>query len=289
MKFTGKKETVSSGKPNESTEDEDMRMSKDAKLYKGLEELNEEKIKVLMETGDQEPEFSKEHDAKMRQMVEERFGPEAAEKMSEIQMTRQKADDDEKWTKQNGKLYHIYPRFKKIAAAILIVFMLGAITMSTEAFRVPIVNFIMNFQKEFMHISVEQSETMVDELDIERIYYLEKTIEGYELFDEIIEPKLVVKRYKNGKQQEYKFTQRSYTFEALLDNEETKYESVDLIYGEALFNDNNEIYYLTWFYDGYAFEISGKLTKEEMISLAESLVLKETTDEKGDNEWSKNY
>jgi len=285
MKFTGKKETVSSGKPNESTEDGDMRMSKDAKLYKGLEELNEEKLKVLMETDGREPEFSKEHDAKMRQMVEERFGSEAAEKMSEIQMTRQKVDDDEKWTKQNGKLYHIYPRFKKIAAAILIVVMLGAITMSAEAFRVPIVNFIMNFQKEFMHISVEQSETMVDELDIERIYYLEKTIEGYELFDEIIEPKLVVRRYKNGKQQEYKFTQQSYISTSNFDNEGTGYESVDLIYGEALFNDFDETYYLTWFYDGYKFEVSGELTKEEMISLAESLVLKETTDKKGDNEW----
>ena len=284
MKFTGKKETVSSSKPNESTEDEDMRMSKDAKLYKGLEELNEEKIEVLMETDGREPEFSKEHDAKMRQMVEERFGQEAAERMSEIQMTRQKADDDEKWTKQNGKLYQIYPRFKKIAAAVLIVVMLGAITMSTEAFRVPIVNFIMNFQKEFMGVSVEHSETMVDELDIERIYYLEKTIEGYELFDEIIEPKLVVRRYKNGKQQEYKFTQQSYISTSNFDNEGTGYESVDLIYGEALFNDNNEIYYLTWFYDGYAFEISGVLTKEEMISLAETIALKETTDEGGVNE-----
>ena len=283
MKFTGKKETVSSSKPNESTEDEDMRMSKDAKLYKGLEELNEEKIKVLMETDGREPEFSKEHDAKMRQMVEERFGPEAADRMSEIQMTRQKADDDEKWTKQNGKLYHIYPRFKKIAAAILIVFMLGAITMSTEAFRVPIVNFIMNFQKEFMHISVEQSETYTEVAEkekIEEIYYLQKTIDGYELFEEMIEPSVFVRRYKNEKQQEYIFTQRAYTLASYFDNEGTEYESVDLIYGEALFNDFNEAYYLTWFYDGYTFEISGELTKEEMISLAESLVLKETIDEK---------
>lgn|GEM_PF-638461 len=282
MKFTGKKETVSSGKPNESTEDEDMRMSKDAKLYKGLEELNEEKIKVLMEAADQEPEFSKEHDAKMRQMVEERFGPEAAEKMSEIQMTRQKADDDEKRTKQNGKLYQIYPRFKKIAAAILIVFMLGAITMSTEAFRVPIVNFIMNFQKEFMGVSVEHSETMVDESEketIEEIYSLKKKIEGYELFEEIIEPRLVIRRYKNQRQQKYKFTQQPEALTSWFDNEDTGYESVDMIYGKALFNDNDKIYYLTWFYDGYIFEISGELTKEEMISLAESLYFKEATEE----------
>jgi len=206
-------------------------------------------------------------------------------------MTRQKADDDEKWTKQNGKLYHIYPRFKKIAAAILIVFMLGAITMSTEAFRVPIVNFIMNFQKEFMSISVEQSETYTEEAEkekIEEIYYLQKTIDGYEFFEEITEPTVIIRRYRNEKQQEYAFTQQPQTQSQVLksyfDSEGTEYESVDLIYGEALFNDNDDIYYLTWFYDGYVFEVSGELTKEKMISLAESLALKETTDERGVNE-----
>jgi len=40
-----------------------------------------------------------------------------------------------------------------------------------------------------------------------------------------------------------------------------------------VFYDGYDIDYLIWFYDGYKFEIAGDLAQEDMIALAESLVL----------------
>jgi len=263
----------------------DMDISKNSKLHKALEALNDEDIQKLMEEGDEEESaFSEEHNQKMQQMIGEQLGPEAAKRMQAIQKLREADRNDKSSNKHDsGKSHHVYPRMKKVAAAVLAFVLLFTITMSTEAFRLPIVNFIMNVQKEFMAVNVEESGTSEQSVEakttIENVYILEKTIEGYDLVLEDIDDVYVLREYQNKEQDTYKFFQKGQTWNSFYDAEGTDYEMIETIYDNTMLSELNGMYYLVWNYDGYMFEISGSLTLEELIMLAESLTLEKNIKE----------
>ena len=263
----------------------DMDISKNSKLHKALEALNDEDIQKLMEEGDEEESaFSEEHNQKMQQMIGEQLGPEAAKRMQAIQKLREADRNDKASNKHNsGKSHHVYPRMKKVVAAVLAFVLLFTITMSTEAFRLPIVNFIMNVQKEFMAVNVEESGTSEQSVEaktiIENVYILEKTIEGYDLVLEEIVDGHVLREYQNKEKDVYRFIQQVQVGNAYYDVEDATYETIETIYNNAMLSKSNDIYYLVWFYDGYMFEISGNLTVEELVMLAESLTLEKNLEE----------
>lgn len=261
--------------------EDDVKTSKDSKLYQSLEALNEENINKFMneECNSRTMRFSKEHDDKMRQMVQEKFGPEAAEKMKEIQDRRNKATDEETGKPNITRFNLLNSRLKKAIAAALVFFLVTGITMSTEAVRTPIIKLITDMQKEFTGISVDETITEVGELTegakpIEQVYTLEKVQQGYKLVSEDINTHTVIRQYENSVQSVYQFMQQSQRYAFYYDNEKTNAETIDIIFGEAFFSVEEDINYLVWFYDGYRFEIAGTLTQEDMIALAESINLK---------------
>jgi len=254
---------------------------KDSRLYRSLEALNEENINVFMnaERNPRTIRYSKEHDNKMRQMIKEQFGSEAAMKMEALQKQRNKAADGDKASKRGFTgFYYLHPRFKKAIAAVLIVFLVTGITMSTEAFRQSIIKLMMDIQKDFIGIAVDDTISEVDESDegaetIEKVYALGKIQQGYQLFSENKNSHMIVRQYKNTSQSTYKFVQLPQGTIFYHDNEKTEKEAIETIFGEMVFYDGYDIDYLIWFYDGYKFEIAGDLAQEDMIALAESLVL----------------
>jgi len=256
----------------------DIGISKDSKLYNALVALNDENIQKLIEEGDgEELIFSEEHNQKIQQLIGERFGPEAVIKMVKIQESRNGGRVKASEKHNVRKSCHFYPGMKKIAAAILVFGLLLAVPMSTEAFRQSIMNFILDVQKEFVAVNVVDSETLELSTEsmptIEKVYTLGKTLEGYKLISEEIDDMRVLRVYQNKDQDTYKVFQQNQAWNSYYNAEDTDYEMVETFYDNAMLSELNGIYSLVWVYDGYMFEISGSLTVQEFVTLAESLKL----------------
>lgn len=248
------------------------------RLYQSLEALNEENINAFMndKRNPRTIRFSKEHDKKIRQVVKEKFGSEAAKKMKAIQDQRNRAADEEAGKRGAAGFYFLNSRLKKVVAAVFVVFLITGITMSTEAFRRPIAKLLMDIQKEFMEVTVDETisdinESAEDAETIEKVYTLGKLQEGYHLVSEEINLLRVLRWYENNGQSMYRFAQQPLGPVFYYDNEKAKTESIGIIFGEAIFSVEDDLNYLVWFHDGYRFEIIGNLNKEDMIILAESL------------------
>jgi len=274
----GKSVTMKGSQKDAVGKEEDI-IRKDSRLYQSLEALNEENINAFMNADPRTIRYSKEHDNKIRQMIKKEFGSEAAMKMEASQKQRNRASDEEEASKRGfAGFYYLYPRFKKAIAAVLIAFLVIGITMGTEAFRVPIVKLVTDLQKEFMGIKVDETISEIDESAesseaIEKVYTLGKVLQGYHLVSEDISLYRILRYYEDSGQSKYRFIQKPQGTVFYYDNEKAKVKSVDTIFGEAFLSFEDNMNYLVWFYDGYRFEIAGDLTQEEMIALAESLVL----------------
>ena len=253
---------------------------KEPRLYQSLEALNEENINAFMndERNPRTIRFSKEHDKKIRQVVKEKFGSEAAKKIKAIQDQRNRAADEEAGKRGADGFYFLNPRFKKVIAAVLIVFLITGITMSTEAFRQPIVKLFMDIQKEFMGVTADETiyeidKSAEDSETIEKVYTLGKVQQGYHLVSKEINLLRNIRWYEHNGQLTYRFVQQPHETVFYYDNEKTEVKTVETIFGETVFYDGFEMNYLVWFYDGYRFEIIGNLIQEDLIALAESLVI----------------
>jgi len=107
----------------------------------------------------------------------------------------------------------------------------------------------------------------------ERRYTLGKTLEGYKLISEEIDDMRILREYQNNEQDTYRFLQYEQEGKRCFDNENVKYTVLNNIYNDSMLSESNGEYHLVWNYDGYMFKISGALTKDEIVALAESLVL----------------
>lgn len=135
------------------------KIQKDSRLYQSLEALNEENINAFMndKRNPRAIKFSKEHNEKIRQMVKDKFGSGAAKKMKAIQEQRNREADEEMGKRGASVFCFSYPTLKKTIAAVFVILLVTGITISTEAFRQPIVKLVMDIQKEFTGISADDT------------------------------------------------------------------------------------------------------------------------------------
>lgn len=168
-----------------------------------------------------------------------------------------------------------FKRWQKIAAGVLITLVvLGSVTMSTDALRVPIVKFFSSSKTGYNMVVAEtgNGDSNYHEY-IENVYVLSETLDGYEEISRTDGKRMITIDYKNENKDVYVFYQMVDTIDNWIDNEDSLSGKCSVLNGTGYFqkfkNDNS----LIWSYDGYTFRLSGSIDKDSMIHLANSLVL----------------
>lgn len=111
---------------------------------------------------------------------------------------------------------------------------------------------------------------------IEDVYYLPDIPDGFELCEQIFNTNLVHLRYDDSStNRKLIFDQHvKEGFSTQFDNEQDILEEMEISGKYALYSENNSFGIIILDNEDYIFEISGNLTKNELISLAESVKYK---------------
>ena len=169
-----------------------------------------------------------------------------------------------------------FKRWQKIAASVLITLVvLGSVTMSTDALRVPIVKFFSSSKTGYNMVMAEtgSGDSNYHEY-IENVYVLSETLDGYEEIYRTDGKRMVSIEYGDSNQNMYVFYQLVDTsLSSWIDNDSTLFEKCDVANGVGYFQNKYKINSLIWSYDGYVFKLLGDIPREDMISLANSLSL----------------
>lgn len=167
-----------------------------------------------------------------------------------------------------------FKRWQKIAASVLITLVvLGSVTMSTDALRVPIVKFFSSSKTGYNMVMAEtgSGDSNYHEY-IENVYVLSETLDGYEEISRTDTSRMIFIEYSDNAQRYYAYYQMVDSIDNWLDNSDISYEKC-LILDNIGYFQNKETNSLLWAYDGYVFRITGNISKEDMICLASSLAL----------------
>ena len=169
-----------------------------------------------------------------------------------------------------------FKRWQKIAAGVLITLVvLGSVTMSTDALRVPIVKSFSSSKTGYNMVVAEtgNGDSNYHEY-IENVYVLSETLDGYEEISRTDGKRMVTIDYKNENKDVYVFYQMvDTTIANWVDNKESIVDECEVLTGTAYFQKFETDNSLIWSYDGYIFKLSGNISKDEMIYLANSLTL----------------
>lgn len=168
-----------------------------------------------------------------------------------------------------------FKRWQKIAASVLITLVvLGSVTMSTDALRVPIVKFFSSSKTGYNMVMAEtgSGDSNYHEY-IENVYVLSETLDGYEEISRTDGERMISIEYSDNAQGYYVYNQMvDSSLSNWIDNEDSSIEKCNILNGVGYFQQKKSNY-LIWAYDGYVFKLSGDISKNEMIRLANSLTL----------------
>lgn len=241
---------------------------------------DEDTAKIIMEARAQAHKDLKEGHVKYSA---EDVSPEfyTDKEMTEDTSLKKAYDDWEKKQKRQAKREqrqapdrYGFKHWQKIAAAVLLmIVVLTSVTMSTEALRVPIVNFFSSSKPGYNMVVVETENGEGNyHKYIENVYVLGETLDGYEEISRTDGKRLILIEYADNKQGFYAYNQMVDDIDNWVDNNDTSYEKCEVLDSFGYFQ-SKETNSLIWAYDGYIFRLSGTISKEDMILLANSLAL----------------
>lgn len=171
-----------------------------------------------------------------------------------------------------------FKRWQKIAASVLITLVvLGSVTMSTDALRVPIVKFFSSSKTGYNMVMAEtgSGDSNYHEY-IENVYVLSETLDGYEEISRTDGKRMIWIEYQNSNENIYDFYQTAdASVSNWMDNADASYEKYNASIGDVYFQSKDGLNTLVWAYDGYVFKLSGNISKGDMILLADSLTLEQ--------------
>ena len=167
---------------------------------------------------------------------------------------------------------------KAAAACLCIVILGGVVSMNVDALRVPIARFFSEKQPTYTILNAEPETENERDAEaypdtIEKKFVPSKVLEGYEEVDSFEFSKYIQKTYRNSENVEYQFEQETMDMSPWVDNENVNAKKKEILFGDAYYYEKEDKYNLVWQYEGYIFLISGNLTEEDMVSIANSLKL----------------
>ena len=262
-----------------------------------LSQRMDEDIEEMLHTSEsvKPHEFSEEYEARLARSLKEHFGEEKAEAiLKKRNETRESAGA--KAPKHHSpfflklrknlsgqslkeKISHFpFSGLVQMAAAILIVVVVAGIFGKNEAKASwwENIEFIIRAYEEYSQIEAydEVDETNITyPKTIEKKYIPTKVAEGYE---EVVRDnfnKQVRIIYVDGENHIYTYMQETQDMGQHINTEDTKYESVDSLYGKTYYCENEGEFQIYWDDDGYIFSIVGGIDKETMLDIIGSIEL----------------
>lgn len=288
----------------------------DANTYKILAILNQEHLAdtfgedgTASELSDDTLEFSQAFMDGMRAMTAERFGAEAAERLTTqnnqtnknnfihhrpkyvsdtekamSQATAPMPSDDaaldadrlsRKRFSRMGRYLSTWPR--RVAAVFIVAGLtLGAYQTTVHAFKLPMINFMPEITEEYSKVgTLEDIISNVDTTDypstLEKVYVPGVVAEGYEEVERVQEKKFFEIYYEDEERNMYQYYQLTLDNRTFIDTESGDGNIVTLNNHTGFLVEYETNSNLWWFDDQYVYQIVGNLTSEEIVAIAESL------------------
>lgn len=244
---------------NEDEDAEDFDPVREGLIIKAVDKFLEEDAGEVSD-GEEGPRiFSQDYEARKKKMLQTAFD----------------RDERESLTKPKR-------RFRIPAAtAATVVFLAVAAGLGAaraDAMPEPIRVLVMQVRSLFNSASVDEEilygENQATDFpkEIQTVYEPSKVLDGYQVGKSMLQEKRLIIYYINGNQEEYSFRQRTLDYRVGYDNENIKYEDVQLYDGMSgiTYVKSNQTY-LQWQQDGYIFELIGNQSVEVFKILAASV------------------
>lgn len=187
--------------------------------------------------------------------------------------------------KSSGRRKHFF-RYPAVAAAAVLIIVLGVGASDADAMPESIRQFVMHVRSVFSSAIIEdftryganQASDFLDE--ILTVYEPTLVLDGYEAGEVVLQTKMYEIQYKNPNGEEYRFQQRPIDFVATYNSEDVVYEDVTV--GNAhtgITYVKNGQRHLQWQQDSYVMELVGGQSLETLEMLGASVKAAEENQE----------
>lgn len=178
--------------------------------------------------------------------------------------------------RKNRKKYK--ERFKSIFSKVAIVFLvlfisMSILTVTVDAFRVKLLNIIMNNTEKYLEIDVSDSNGVENiQRNLEGFYELEYIPSGFKIdyVEDLGDTKVV--SYVNNRDEEILFNQSPSGTNFQLDSENAEVKEININGNEAVILNKEGRTTLFWNNEEYSFYLISTIGEEELIKMSKSLV-----------------
>lgn len=231
-------------------------------------------------------EFSEDYEKKLKATLERLLGDDAAEQVLAAREDKNLHVLTEEECLQNVQEYEEMLKefeikkgkarrrksFKVGAAAACIGIVLltsGVFGMKSNALKSAFSEFFEQDQNEYTILEVQGDDEYPTE--IMHKYAPSVVLDGYELINIYEQLLFVTYIYQNQDGDVYHYVQATYEVSEWIDSEAAEVTEYNTVFGNAFYYQKDSIDKFVWHFDGYFFRIEGKISQEDMLTIANSL------------------
>jgi len=179
----------------------------------------------------------------------------------------QKIFDIEQRKLRFNKLYYYSKRIAVVLLILIVVF--GISLVSVEAWRVKVLNFIIEISDDSTGLAVVGNENENKSELSEYEFLLEYIPKGLELEYQAIDSEFITIQYASD---EYYFNfSVSSANKMRIDTENAAIHQLTINGRKAFYSTNDNVNILVWYDDNFIYDVTGTISKEDIIKIAENL------------------
>jgi hypothetical protein len=162
-------------------------------------------------------------------------------------------------------------KYSKRAAVFLLVVMVmsGIAVFSVEAWRVKVMNFVIEISQTHSEINFREDSAKGDSYTSDEIT-LAYIPEGYQLEKRDVKNNRISLVFK-GEEYYFVFSMSDITGSMGIDTENASVKKTAINGQEALFSSNNKVNILVWHDEDFSYTLSGTVVEMEMVKIAENI------------------
>jgi len=196
-----------------------------------------------MELPEKEPEFSKEHDAKMQKLFRRERNKLLINKIS------------------------VYS--KRVAIVLFITLVVAGLSLlSVEAWRIKVLNFVMEIKQTHSEINLSEEKTG-DTYNSDQVSF-EYIPKGFKLENSDLKENRIYLLFKND-DQFFEFIMIRADGQMGIDTEQAQVKKININGNEAIYSTNNNINVLLWHDSNYVYSLEGNIIENELVNIAKNI------------------
>ncbi|MEN6315450.1 MAG: DUF4367 domain-containing protein, partial [Clostridiaceae bacterium] len=150
-----------------------------------------------------------------------------------------------------------------------VIIMSGIAVFSVEAWRVKVMNFVIEISQAYSEINCGENSSKGDSYTSDEIT-LGYIPEGFKLEKRDVKNNMVSLIFK-GEEYYFVFSMNDITGSLVIDTENASLKKIIINGQEALYSSNKNVNILVWHDDEFSYRLSGTLEEKEMVRIAESI------------------